>query len=139
VSVHADSGDSVYGNAPELRADPTTGTGIFLTARITGWRDATPQAHPGTHILAGSAAPAGQKLRQLAAASKRTSGKRRVESRGGGEASDRIGWQEIYLNRDLNQRREWPACGLVDWPEGQTDPYHACRPLKQPRPRDALA
>ena len=47
----------------------------------------------------------------------------------------RLGWKPIYLHSDLEEKTgEWPACWLVvDWPEGQTDPYHVYVAwLKQP-------
>lgn len=47
----------------------------------------------------------------------------------------RLAWKRIYLKTDFDETTgDWPACWLVvDWPEGQPDPYHVYAALlKQP-------
>jgi len=129
VSVAPILGDSVYGNAPELRERiRQLGLEYFFNGEDhwLAWTQRPKLTQGPKYWRVSKAAPAGQKLRQLAEAFtanqwqavgwKAADGEKRVT---------RVGWQEIYLHSDLNEQSgAWPACGLVvDWPEGQTDPY----------------
>jgi SRSO17 transposase len=123
-------GDSVYGNAPELRAR-IRGLGLeyFLNAEEpwVAWTE-RPKLRQGPKFWSvNPQAVKGQTLRQFAegfqarhwqAASWRAAD--------GEKRTTRLAWRSIYLHSDLNEQTgHWPSCWLVaDWPQGQADPYH---------------
>jgi SRSO17 transposase len=132
-------GDSVYGNAPELRERiRQLGLEYFFNAEEPwlAWRQRPKLTRGPKFWSVSQQAPKGQKLRLLAEEWK----PRRWQSASwqaadGERRATRLAWEQIYLNSDLNEKTgQWPACWLVaDWPEGQADPYHVYLGwLKQP-------
>lgn len=132
-------GDSVYGNAPELREQiRALGMEYFLNGE-EGWLAWTerPQRTQGpTCWRVSKQAVPGQTLRQLAEGFKPRHWQAASWQAADGEKRiTRLAWRTIYLHGDLNaQTGRWPACWLVvDWPQGQADPYHVyVAGLKQP-------
>jgi len=139
VSVAPILGDSVYGNAPELRGRiRKLGLEYFFNGEDhwLAWTQRPKLTQGPKYWSVSKAAPAGQKLRQLADTFRtsqwQAAGWRAAD---GEKRVTRLGWQEIYLHSDLNEKTgQWPACWwVVDWPEGQADPYHVYVAwLKQP-------
>ena len=132
-------GDSVYGNAPELRERiRQLNLEYFFNAEEPwlGWTQ-RPKLTQGPKFWSVSKqAPQGQTLRQLAGAFKpRHWQAASWEAADGEKRATRLAWRQIYLQSDLDERTgKWPACWLVaDWPAGQVDPYHVYVAwLKQP-------
>jgi SRSO17 transposase len=132
-------GDSVYGNAPELRRR-LRGLELeyFLNAEEhwLAWEQ-RPKVSHGTKLWSvARMAAKGKKLRQLAESFKPAQWQSAIwEAADGEKRATRLAWKEIYLRTDLEETTgEWPGCWLVvDWPEGQPDPYHVyIARLKQP-------
>jgi SRSO17 transposase len=139
VSVAPILGDSVYGNAPELRARiRKLGLEYYFNGEEhwLAWTQRPKLTKGPKYWNVSKAAPAGQKLRQLADSFKASQWQAAGWKAADGEKRvTRLAWKEIYLNSDLNEQTgAWPACWLVvDWPEGQADPYHVYVAwLKQP-------
>jgi SRSO17 transposase len=132
-------GDSVYGNAPELRRKLREwGMEYFLHGEEhwLAWVQ-SPKCTKGTKYWSvARTAPPARKLRQLAETIKPREWHDAAWDAAGGERRvTRLAWQQIFLHSDLDEKTgNWPACWLVvDWPQGHPDPYHvyiAC--LKQP-------
>jgi SRSO17 transposase len=132
-------GDSVYGNAPELRERIR---GLALEYFLNGeeswlaWTE-RPKLTQGPKFWSVSqqAAP-GQRLRQLAQGFKpRHWQAASWQAADGEQRTTRLAWRTVYLHGDLNEKTgRWPACWLVaDWPQGQADPCHVYVAwLKQP-------
>jgi SRSO17 transposase len=132
-------GDSVYGNAPDLRARiRRLGLEYFLNGEESwlAWPQRPKRVQGRQRWAVAGGAPKGESLRRLAerfrgkqwqaAAWKAADGEKRVT---------RLAWTPIYLHGDLDEQTgEWPSCWLVvDWPAGQADPYHLYVAwLKQP-------
>ncbi len=131
-------GDSVYGNAPELRRQiRDRGLEYFFHGEEhwLAWAQ-RPKLTQGPKLWSvPRTAPPASKLRQLAERFKpRDWHPAAWDAADGERRTTRLAWQEIYLHSDLDEQSgRWPACWLVvDWPAGQPDPYHvyvAC--LKQ--------
>lgn len=132
-------GDSVYGNAGQLRGRVRRlGLEYFFHAEEhwLGWTHRPKLSRGSKNWSVAKTAPQGQKLRQLAESFKagqwQAAAWRAVD---GEKRATRLAWKEIYLHSDLEEKSgEWPPCWLVaDWPEGQGDPYHVYVAwLKQP-------
>lgn len=123
-------GDSVYGNAPELR-ERLRGWGLeyFLNAEEpwVAWTQRPKLTHGPKFWSVSQQAAHGQTLRQLAEGFKARHWQAASWRAADGEQrTTRLAWRSIYLNSDLNaQTGRWPRCWLVaDWPPGQADPYH---------------
>lgn len=123
-------GDSVYGNAPELRRQiRALKLEYFLNAEEPGlaWGQ-RPKLTQGRKLWRlARTAPAGRQLRQWAESFKPGEWHAAAWDAAGGERrTTRLAWKRIYLHSDLDEPTgHWPACWLVvDWPEGQADPYH---------------
>jgi len=132
-------GDSVYGNAPDLRRRlRALEMEYFLQAEEhwLAWGQ-RPQLVRGYKLWKiAPAAPKGQKLRHLAESFKPLQWQSASWDAADGEKRvTRLAWKEIYLHTDFEEGTgQWPSCWLVvDWPEGQPDPYHIyIARLKQP-------
>jgi SRSO17 transposase len=132
-------GDSVYGNAGELRGRiRDLGLEYFLNAEEhwLAWAQ-RPKLSRGPKLwTVASSAPAGRKLRQWAESFRSGEWHGAAWQAADGEhRATRLAWKQIYLHSDLDaQRGVWPPCWLVaDWPAGQADPYHVYVAwLKQP-------
>ena len=139
VSAAPILGDSVYGNAPELR-ERIRGLGLeyFLNAEEpwVAWAE-RPQLTQGPKFWSVSkqAAP-GRTLRQMVEGFKsRPWQAASWQAADGEKRTTRLAWKTIYLHGDLNEKTgRWPGCWLIaDWPQGQADPYHVYIAwLKQP-------
>ncbi len=132
-------GDSVYGNASELRARiRRLGLEYFFNAEEPwlAWTQ-RPKLTQGPKFwsVRGQAAR-GHRLRELAQEFKPSHWQAASWRAADGEKrATRLAWKEIYLHSDLDEATgQWPVCWLVaDWPEGQEDPYHVYVAwLKQP-------
>jgi SRSO17 transposase len=123
-------GDSVYGNASQLRGQiRQLGLEYFLNAEEhwLGWIRRPKVQQGSKHWTIAKSAPHGQKLRQIAESFKPSEWQAASWQAADGEKrATRLAWKEIYLHSDLQEKSgEWPSCWLVaDWPQGQTDPYH---------------
>lgn len=132
-------GDSVYGNAPELRGRiRQLGLEYFFNAEEhwLGWTQ-RPKLTQGPKFWSVSQqASKGQTLRQWAEGFTARHGQGASWQAADGEKrATRLAWKQIYLHSDLDEKTgQWPTCWLVvDWPEGQKDPYHVYIAwLKQP-------
>lgn len=132
-------GDSVYGNASELRERiRRLGLEYFFNAEEPwlGWTE-RPRLTQGPKFWSVSKqASKGQTLRQLAEEFKPRHWQSAAWQAADGEKrATRLAWKHIYLHSDLDEKTgKWPACWfVVDWPEGQKDPYHVYVAwLKQP-------
>lgn len=123
-------GDAAYGNATGLRRR-LRGLGLEYffhgEEHWLAWAQ-RPSLSRGPKLWSvAKAAPKAQKLRPWAEGFK--SGEWQAaswEASGGEKRATRLAWKQIYLNSDLDEETgEWPPCWLVvDWPEGQADPYH---------------
>jgi SRSO17 transposase len=123
-------GDSVYGNAPELRKKlRESKLEYFLNAEEPwlAWVQ-RPKLTQGRKLWSvAETAPAARKLRQLAESFGPSEWHAAAWDASGGERrTTRLAWRQIYLNSDLDELTgHWPACWLVvDWPQGHADPYH---------------
>jgi SRSO17 transposase len=123
-------GDAAYGNASELR-QRIRGLGLeYFFHGGDHWLAWTqrPKLSRGSKFWSVlQIAPKARKLRELAENFKPGDWHAASWDASGGEnRSTRLAWQEIYLNSDLQpDSGEWPRTWLVvDWPAGQTDPYH---------------
>lgn len=132
-------GDSVYGNAGDLRARlRRRGLEYFLNAEEhwLAWPQRPKLSAGPKYWTVAKTAPPGQKLRRLAESFKPSEWHPAAWQAADGEKrATRLAWQSIYLHSDLDEKsRQWPACWLVvDWPQGQVDPYHVYVAwLKQP-------
>ena len=132
-------GDSVYGNAPELRRRiRRLGLEYFFHGEEPwlAWPQRPKLTHGPKYWSVSQQAPKGQTLRQLAEGFK--SGQWQAaawQATDGEKRATRLAWRQIYLNSDLDEQNgQWPHCWLVvDWPAGQADPYHVYLAwLKQP-------
>jgi SRSO17 transposase len=132
-------GDSVYGNAPELRRQiRELKLEYFLNAEEPwlAWVQ-RPKLTQGRRLWSvAESAPPARKLRQLAESFRPSEWHAAAWDAASGERrTTRLAWRQVHLNSDLNEQTgSWPACWLVvDWPEGQPDPYHLYVAwLKQP-------
>lgn len=132
-------GDAVYGNASELRGRiRQLGLEYFFNAEghWLAWTERPKLSRGPKHWTVSKAAPKAQRLRELADAFKtgnwQTASWRAAD---GEKRTTRLAWKQIYVNSDLDQTSgQWPPCWfVVDWPEGQADPYHVYVAwLKQP-------
>lgn len=132
-------GDAVYGNASELRGRiRRLGLEYFFNGEDhwLAWTHRPKLTQGPKYWSVSKAAPKAQTLRQLASTFKVSQWQAAAWQAADGEKrATRLGWKEIYLNSDLEEKTgAWPACWLVvDWPEGQADPYHVYVAwLKQP-------
>lgn len=130
VSAAPILGDSVYGNAPELRRRIRRLGLEYLFNGEEPWLAWTqrPKLTQGSKYWSVSKqAPKGQTLRQLAEGFKPNQWQAAAWQAADGEKrATRLAWRQIYLNSDLDEKNgQWPNCWLVaDWPAGQADPYH---------------
>jgi SRSO17 transposase len=139
VSAAPILGDSVYGNASELR-ERIRGLGLeyFLNAEEpwVAWPERPKLARGSKYWSVSRQAGKGQTLRRLAEGFKPRQWQAAAwQAVGGEKRATRLAWRQIYLHSDLDERTgRWPACWFVaDWPEGQADPYHLYIAwLKQP-------
>ena len=132
-------GDAVYGNASELRSRiRRLGLEYFFHGEDhwLAWTQRPKLSRGPKHWSVSKAAPKAQRLREMAGAFKtgqwQTAGWQAAD---GEKRATRLAWKQIYLNSDLDEANgQWPPCWLVvDWPEGQADPYHVYVAwLKQP-------
>jgi SRSO17 transposase len=132
-------GDSVYGNAPQLRRRlRQLEMEYFLQAEEhwLAWAQRPKLIHGRKLWNIAPTAPKGQKLRRWAESFKPAQWQTASWTAADGEQRvTRLAWKEIYLHSDLDEQSgQWPPCWLVvDWPEGQPDPYHVyIARLKQP-------
>ena len=132
-------GDAVYGNAAEFRGRiRRLGLEYFLNAENhwLAWTQRPKLTQGPKYWSVSKAAPKAPTLRQLAQSFKATEWQAAAWQAADGEKRvTRLAWKQIYLNSDLQEETgEWPPCWLVvDWPEGQADPYHVYVAwLKQP-------
>ncbi len=111
-------GDSVYGNAGELRGR-IRGLGLeyFFNAEEhwLGWIHRPKLSQGPKYWTVAKTAPAGQKLRQLTEGFKPAEWHAAAWQAADGEKrATRLAWKEIYLHSDLDEKSgEWPACWLV--------------------------
>jgi len=139
LSVAPILGDSVYGNAPDLRRR-IRGLGLeyFLNGEDhwLAWTQRPKLTQGPKYWSVPKSAPKAQKLRQWAESFKAAEWQAAAWQTANDEKrATRLAWKQIYLNSDLEEKTgEWPPCWLVvDWPEGQADPYHVYVAwLKQP-------
>lgn len=132
-------GDAVYGNAAELRRR-IRGLGLeyFFNAEDhwLAWTQRPKLTQGPKYGSVPKAAPKGQKLRRWAESFQVAQWHPAAWQAADGEKrATRLAWKQIYLHSDLEEQTgAWPACWLVvDWPEGQADPYHVYVAwLKQP-------
>ncbi len=132
-------GDSAYGRTPEWRRR-LRGLGLeyFLHGEEhwLAWAQRPKLAHGYKLWRVTKTAPKAQSLRRLAEGFKAREWQAATwEAADGEKRATRLAWRQIYLNTDLDEKSgEWPSCWLVvDWPEGQPDPYHVYAAwLKQP-------
>ena len=130
LSVAPILGDAVYGNASELRGRlRRLGLEYFFNGEDhwLAWTQRPKLTHGPKYWSVSKAAPKGQTLRQLADTFKASQWQAAAWQAADGEKrATRLGWKQIYLHSDLEEKTgEWSACWLVvDWPEGQADPYH---------------
>jgi SRSO17 transposase len=132
-------GDSVYGNAPELRRQiRELKLEYFFNAEEhwLAWVQRPKLTQGPKHWSVARSAPPARKLRELAQSFEpgewHAAG---WDAAGGERRTTRLAWKQIYLHSDLDEQTgSWPACWLVvDWPQGQPDPYHVYVAwLKQP-------
>jgi len=123
-------GDAVYGNASELRRR-IRGLGLeyFLNGEDhwLAWTE-RPKLVEGRKLWrVASSVPKGQPLRRLAASfSAKQWHAAAWHAADGEKRATRLAWRPIHLHGDLDEKTgEWPSCWLVvDWPQGQADPYH---------------
>ena len=132
-------GDSVYGNAPELRRRIRRLGLEYLFNGEEPWLAWTqrPKLTQGpSYWSVSKQALKGQTLRQLAEGFKPNQWQAAAWQTADGEKrATRLAWRQVYLNSDLDEKNgQWPNCWLVaDWPAGQADPYHVYIAwLKQP-------
>ena len=130
VSAAPILGDSVYGNAPDLRARiRQLGLEYCFNAEESwlGWTE-RPKLTQGPKFWSVSKQGLkGQTLRRLAEGfNSRHWQAAAWQAADGEKRATRLAWKRIYLHSDLDEHTgNWPACWLVvDWPEGQKDPYH---------------
>lgn len=132
-------GDAVYGNASELRERlRRLGLEYFFHGEDhwLAWTQRPKLTRGPKYWSVSKAAPKAQNLRQMAGDFK--TGQWQAagwQAAGGEKRATRLAWKQIYLNSDLEEKTgEWAPCWLVvDWPEGQADPYHVYVAwLKQP-------
>jgi len=132
-------GDSVYGNATTLRRR-IRGMGLeyFFHAEDhwLAWVQRPKLTQGRKFWTVAQVAPQARTLRQLAESFKPGEWHAAVwEAADGEKRATRLAWKPIYLHSDLDATSgEWPQSWLVvDWPEGQPDPYHVYAAwLKQP-------
>ena len=123
-------GDSVYGNAPELRRRlRELEMEYFFNAEEhwLAWEQRPKLSRGHKFWSVARTAAKGRTLRQLAESFKTARWQPATWDAADGEKrATRLAWKEIYLHSDLEDASgEWPRCWLVvDWPEGQPDPYH---------------
>jgi len=132
-------GDAVYGNASELRGRiRRLGLEYFFNGEDhwLAWTQRPKLSRGPKYWTVSKTAPKAQRLRELARAFKagqwQAAGWRAAD---GEKRTTRLAWKQIYLNSDLDEGNgQWPPCWfVVDWPEGQADPYHVYVAwLKQP-------
>jgi SRSO17 transposase len=132
-------GDSVYGNAPELRERiRELGLEYCLNAEEpwVAWTERPKLTRGPKFWSVSQQAAKGQTLRQLAESFKpRHWQAASWQAADGEKRTTRLAWKPIHLKSDLNEKTgHWPSCWLVaDWPAGQADPYHIYIAwLKQP-------
>lgn len=132
-------GDSVYGNATELRRRiRRLGLEYFFNGQEPwlAWTQRPKLTQGPKYWSVSQQAPKGQTLRQLAEGFKPGQWQAAAWQAADGEKrATRLAWRQIYLNSDLDEQNgQWPNGWLVaDWPAGQADPspvYIAW--LKQP-------
>lgn len=123
-------GDSVYGNASALRRRIR---GLGLEYFFHGedhwlaWVQRPKLIEGRKWWRVPDTAPKPQKLRGWAEGFKAGEWHPAVwEAADGEKRATRLAWKQIYLQSDLDERNgEWTQSWLVvDWPEGQPDPYH---------------
>ena len=123
-------GDSVYGNAPELRSQIRhLKLEYFLNAEEPwlAWGPRPKLTQGPKRWRVARQAPPARNLRQWAASFKPGDWHAAAWNAAGGERrATRLAWRQIHLHSDLDEQTgAWPACWLVvDWPAGQADPYH---------------
>ena len=132
-------GDSVYGNAGELRGRiRRLGLDYFFNAEEhwLGWPHRPKLRKGPKYWRVAPTAPQGQKLRQWADSFQPAEWHAAAWQAADGEKrATRLAWKEMYLHSDWEEKSgEWLPCWLVaDWPQGQADPYHVYVAwLKQP-------
>jgi len=139
-------GDSVFGNAAELRWRLR---GLMMECFFQAeehwlaWAQRPPPAHDSKCWSVAKTAPAARRLRQWV-----ESFKKGVEVARGGLGSRRwpqaghlLGVETDLPHNDLEEDQgEWHWCWLaVDWPEDEPDPYHGTSPGSDSlRPRPVL-
>jgi SRSO17 transposase len=123
-------GDSVYGNAPELR-ERIRGLGLEYCLNAeepwVAWTERPKLTHGPKFWSVNKRAAQGQTLRQLAEGFKpRHWQTASWQAADGEQRATRLAWKPIYLHGDLDEKTgRWSGCWLVvDWPAGQADPYH---------------
>jgi SRSO17 transposase len=132
-------GDAAYGDAGHLRRRiRRLGLEYFFHGenKWLAWTQRPSLSRGSKYWSVSKAAPKAQHLRELADAFKAAQWQRAGWQAADGEKrATRLAWKLIYLNSDLDESSgEWLPCWLVvDWPEGQADPYHVYVAwLKQP-------
>jgi SRSO17 transposase len=132
-------GDATYGRTPEWRRRlRRLGLEYFLHGEEhwLAWEQRPALKHGRRLWKLAKAASKARSLRQLAESFKHREWQAATwEAADGEKRATRLAWKPIYLNTDLDEQSgEWPSCWLVvDWPQGQPDPYHVYVAwLKQP-------
>lgn len=132
-------GDEVYGTASELRrglreleleyflnagGDLLAWTGPVKTRRAKKYWDVAAGQPPAASLATLSRTLKGPQWHAVA-----------WRAADGTKRRTRIGWLPVQVYSDLDRHRgDWPPCWLVvDWPEGEANPYHLYLAwLKQP-------
>jgi SRSO17 transposase len=123
-------GDSAYGRTPEWRRRlRRLGLEYFLHAEEhwLAWAQRPKMTHGHKLWKVAKTASKAPPLRHFAQSFKDGDWQAATwEAADGEKRATRLAWRRIYLNTDLDEKSgEWPPCWLVvDWPEGQPDPYH---------------
>lgn len=124
-------GDGVYGDNADFRAQlRALGMEFFLQVdplKHKGWAEPVPTVLKKTRRHVSPEAPPSQSLEQLAATiSPRQWKACRWVAADGKERHTRLVWREVFLQHNLRKahgdlERLWM---VIDWPEGDREPYH---------------
>jgi SRSO17 transposase len=123
-------GDATYGRTPTWRRRlRRLGLEYFLQgeAHWLAWAQRPKLAQGYKFWKLAKTVPKAQSLRQLAESFKDREWQTATWDAADGEKrATRLAWKPIYLSTDLEEQSgEWAPCWLVvDWPEGQPEPYH---------------
>jgi SRSO17 transposase len=123
-------GDAVYGHASELRGRlRRLGLEYFFQSeeRWLAWGERPKLTHGSKRWSVAKTAPPARHLRQWAESFEESEWQAASwQAADGRRRATRLAWKQIYLHSDLEEDQgEWLPCWLVvDWPKGETNPYH---------------